>query len=74
MVISVDPKSIAAREGLMVRDLVLKVQDLTFGGEDDISVVNDLLNAYQSRKWRGVLDVVVLRNQKPVTFTINLLE
>ena len=74
MVISVDPKSIAAREGLMVRDLILKVQDLTFGGEDDIDEVNDFLNAYQSRKWRGVLDVVVLRNQKPHMFTIDLLE
>jgi hypothetical protein len=74
MVIEVAPNSKAKQQGLMGKDLILEVLDTQFGGSDKINNINDLLTSYQSRKWRGVFEVQVLRNQQRINLQINLVD
>ena len=74
MVLSVQPDSKMFAGGLRNDDVILHVIDTAFGGSDKISTVNDLLASYQSRKWRGVLELTVSRNQQLQTLSIDLLD
>lgn len=73
MILKVEPNSKMAAAGLKASDVILQVIDSQFGGSDKVLAVNDLLASYQSRKWRGVLEVVISRNQKLQTVSINLI-
>ena len=74
MVLKVDPKGKMAAAGIQASDVILQVIDSQFGGSDNVLGVNELLASYQSRKWRGVLEVVISRNQKQHTISINLID
>ncbi|MDO6693125.1 PDZ domain-containing protein [Aliiglaciecola sp. 3_MG-2023] len=74
MVLSVDKGSKMDLSGLQTGDVVLQVLDTQFGGADEIISAADLLASYQSRKWRGVLEVVISRNQQQQTISINLID
>lgn len=74
MVLKVAPNSKMAAAGLKASDVILQVIDSQFGGSDKVLGVNELLASYQSRKWRGVLEVVISRNQKQQTISINLID
>tara|TARA_R110002153_G_scaffold40633_3_gene116262 strand:- start:38516 stop:40930 length:2415 start_codon:yes stop_codon:yes gene_type:complete len=74
MVLKVDPNSKMAAAGIQTSDVILEVVDSQFGGSDKVLGVNELLASYQSRKWRGVLEVVISRNQQLQTVSINLID
>lgn len=74
MVLAVEPGSKTAKHGLQVGDVILQVSDTQFGGQDEIKTAADLLAAYQSRKWRGVLELVISRNQHKQKVSINLID
>jgi hypothetical protein len=74
MVLAVEPGSKMAKHGIQVGDVILQVLDTQFGGQDEIKTAADLLAAYQSRKWRGVLELVISRNQHKQKVSINLID
>ncbi len=74
MILFVKPESKMELSGLRVGDVILNVIDTQFGGSDEIVTVNDLLASYQSRKWRGVLEITISRNQKLQNLVINVLD
>ena len=74
MILNVEVNSKMATAGLQSGDVILQVIDTSFGGTDKIVSVNDLQASYQSRKWRGVLEVVVSRNQTQRNIAIDLLD
>jgi hypothetical protein len=73
MVLAVEADSKMARV-LNRGDVILRVLDTEFGGADKIYTVADFLASYQSRKWRGVLELEILRNQQKKQITINLID
>ncbi|MDP5031711.1 PDZ domain-containing protein [Paraglaciecola sp.] len=74
MILKVAPNSKMAAAGIQVSDVILQVVDTQFGGQDEIKNAADLLAAYQSRKWRGVLEIMISRNQQKQQITINLID
>lgn len=74
LVLAVQPDSKMATGGVRSGDVIIQVIDTVFNGNDKIITVNDLLASYQSRKWRGVLEVVISRNQQRRMLSINLVE
>ncbi|GAA5132990.1 PDZ domain-containing protein [Thalassotalea piscium] len=74
LIINIVPNGKAALGGLKKGDVILRVIDSEFGGADKIIAISDLLTSYRSRKWRGHLEVVIMRNQKEQHLEINLLD
>lgn len=74
LIIAIEPNGKAEAGLLKKGDVIVRVIDTQFSGEDKIVTINDLLTSYRSRKWRGVLELVIIRNQKEQTLTINLLD
>ncbi len=74
MVLKVAADSKIAAAGIRPSDVILAVIDNDYGGGEKIVGVNDLLVSYQSRRWRGELDVVISRNQTQQTLTINVVD
>lgn len=74
MVLKVAADSKIAAAGIRPSDVILEVVDNDFGGGEKIVRVTDLLASYQSRRWRGALDVVISRNQTRQTLTIDVVD
>ena len=74
LIIDIVPDGKAVLGGLKKGDVILRVIDSEFGGADKIIAISDLLTSYRSRKWRGHLEVVIMRNQQEQHLEINLLD
>ncbi|WP_054563375.1 PDZ domain-containing protein [Pseudoalteromonas sp. UCD-33C] len=74
LVTHVKHNSQADEAGLVKGDVILRVIDTEFSGVDKIINIKDLLTSYRSRKWRGELEVVVVRNQNEHVLVVNLLD
>ncbi|MBU2881490.1 PDZ domain-containing protein [Psychrosphaera sp. B3R10] len=74
LVLDIVPSGKANLGGLKKGDVILRVIDSEFGGEDKIITTKDLLTSYRSRKWRGTLEMVIMRNQQEQHLVINLLD
>jgi len=74
LILAITAQSKAELGGLKKGDVILRVIDSEFGGEDNIINVNDLLTSYRSRKWRGNLEVIIMRNQQEKLLVVNLLD
>lgn len=74
LILDITPGSNAAKGGLKKGDVIVRVIDSEFSGEDKIVNINDLLTSYRSRKWRGVLEVVVVRNQQEQLLVVSVLD
>jgi hypothetical protein len=73
-ILAIVPGGKAELGGLKKGDVVLRVVDSEFGGEDKITDINDLLTSYRSRKWRGNLELVIMRNQNEQALIVNVLD
>ncbi|MGJ8681781.1 peptide-binding protein [Paraglaciecola sp.] len=74
LILDITAGSNAELGGLRKGDVIVRVIDSEFGGLDKIVNINDLLTSYRSRKWRGVLEVVIVRNQKEQLLVVSVLE
>ena len=74
LILEIVPNGKAHLSGLKKGDVILRVIDSEFGGMDKITTIKDLLTSYRSRKWRGNLEVVIMRNQQEQLLVINLLD
>lgn len=67
MVLSVNKGSIMGEAGIKENDVILEVF-----GKDQIVTAVDLLNSYQTNKWRGKLMLTLSRNQSLKKITVSL--
>ncbi|MEI6894431.1 MAG: PDZ domain-containing protein [Colwellia sp.] len=74
VILAITPESKAEEGGLKKGDVILRVIDSEFGGKDEIVDINELLTSYRSRKWRGNLELVIMRNQQEQRLVVNLLD
>jgi hypothetical protein len=74
LILDIVPGGKAELGGFKKGDVILRIIDSEFGGVDKTITINDLLTSYRSRKWRGNLEVVIMRNQKEQLLNINLLD
>lgn len=57
LLVEFHPSSIIAKNNLQKGDVIIKM------GNEDINTIGDLLKVYQSTKWMGRANCIVLRNQ-----------
>ena len=51
----------------------LKIDDVIVGGEgEEINQISDLMKVYQGNNWKGKINLLIIRNQKPLKLEIAL--
>ena len=66
LVLELPQGSLAGTQGLIINDVIVKLND------NKIANIAQLMDFYQGERWKGHLDLVVIRNQQEVKVSIKL--
>jgi hypothetical protein len=63
MVVSIEPGGLAERGGLQSGDVIVEIVDDDYGQTSKITKAEDFIVTAHARRWRGAVDLTILRNQ-----------
>ena len=63
MVLSIEPGGLAERGGLQSGDVIVEIVDEDYGQTSRMAAAEDFIVSAHARRWRGAVDLTILRNQ-----------
>ena len=66
LVLEIKKKSVLGNSNLLVGDVIIEAQ------EEKVAEISDLMKIFQAHNWKGKLNVVIFRNQKPMKLVLEL--
>jgi len=64
VVMNIEKESVLDNSDLQIGDVIVE------GENEEINNIPDLMNIYEGNNWKGKLNLIVYRNQKPIKLII----